>query len=146
MGIFSDTQYRTISKVISWRILLTASHIINAFIATGSLLLGLQIAGLAAIINSFLYWTHERLWNLTVWHRYRHTSRNFVEGNTRSIIKIISWRLLITVSNVLIPYIITGSWGSAIIFAGLATVVNMALYWSHERLWNLIKFGRTIKA
>lgn len=143
---FIDSHYRTVGKVVSWRVLLTISHIVNAFIATGSIITGLQIAGLAAIINSCLYWIHERLWNLTFWNRFRHTSRNFVEGNTRSIVKIITWRVLITFSNILIPYIITGSWGSAVIFAGLATVVNMVLYWSHERLWNFIKFGRLVQA
>ena len=139
---FKDTQLRSVAKVVSWRVLLTISHITNAFIATGSIMLGLQIAGLAAVINSVLFWIHERLWNLWSWNRSQHPDRQFVEGQPRSISKIVTWRVLITFSNVLIPFIITGSWGAAIIFAGLATVVNMALYWLHERLWNLTGFGR----
>jgi uncharacterized membrane protein len=38
----------------------------------------------------------------------------------------------------------TGSWGQAALFAGMATVVNIALYWSHERLWNWIRWGKNI--
>lgn len=42
---FNEQQKRTIAKVITWRVALTTSHIVNAFIVTGSLVTGLQIAG-----------------------------------------------------------------------------------------------------
>ena len=139
---YKETQTRSIVKVISWRVFITISHLVNAFIATGSLMLGLQIAGLATIINSFLFWAHERAWNYVQWNRNPDSKLTFKEGNIRSLSKIVTWRILITVSNFLIPFIITGSWGSAAIFAGLATVVNMIIFWAHERLWNWIKWGK----
>lgn len=141
---YTDSQVRTISKVISWRVLLTTSHMVNAFIATGSLLLGLKIAGLALVINSFLYWSHERAWNIFQWNR-KQKDIKYSEGQPRTVSKMLTWRVLITGSNFLIPYLATGSWGSAVIFAGLATVVNMFLYWSHDRVWNMIGFGKEIK-
>ncbi len=58
-----ETNLRSIYKMISWRVLLTISHIITGFIVTGSWVMGLQIAGMAAIINSALYLGHERIWN-----------------------------------------------------------------------------------
>ncbi len=133
---------RTIAKTISWRLLLTASHIINGLIVTGSLLIGLQIAGMAAILNSILYWLHERAWNFFQWNRKDKTD-TFTEGNPRTISKIVTWRILITLSNFLIPFILTGSFGQAVLFAGVATVVNMALYYAHERLWNMPSWGKT---
>lgn len=139
---FIEKQPRTIAKVISWRVLLTISHVVNAFIVTGSLIVGLQIAGLAAIINSALFWLHERAWNIAQWNRQPDEKIEFSEGQTRSVSKMITWRVLVTVSNFVIPFILTGSWGQAVLFAGLATAVNMVLYWGHERLWNWSRWGK----
>lgn len=141
---FNENHLRTVFKVVSWRILITISHIVNAFIVTGSLVLGVKIAGLALVINSALFWMHERAWNIFQWNRKENEKLNFSEGQPRSISKIITWRLLITVSNFLIPFIMTGSWGQAVLFAGMATLINMILYWGHERLWNYIKFGKKL--
>lgn len=144
MKRYSENQLRTIFKVVSWRIILTISHIVNAFIVTGSIITGLKIAGLATVINSVLYWVHERIWNWIQWNRRSADQSKFVEGNPRSLGKMISWRVLITVSNFLIPFILTGSWGSAVLFAGMATFVNMFIFWSHERIWNRIRYGKTV--
>jgi uncharacterized membrane protein len=139
---FEESHLRTVVKVISWRIFITISHLVNAFIVTGSLLMGLKIAGLALVINSTLFWIHDRAWNYFQWNRKKDIRLEFSEGQTRSVSKIFTWRILITFSNFLIPFIITGSWGSAAIFAGMATVVNMIIFWSHERFWNWIKWGK----
>jgi uncharacterized membrane protein len=144
MTAFTESQPRSIAKVITWRVLLTISHIVNAFIVTGSIVTGLKIAGLAAVINSVLFWLHERVWNIIQWNRRKDDKIEFAEGQPRTISKVITWRILITVSNFVIPFIITGSWGAAALFTGLATVVNMALFWGHERAWNLVKWGKKL--
>ena len=46
---FNERHPRTIAKMVSWRVLLTISHIVNGFLATGSLLVGLKIAGWATL-------------------------------------------------------------------------------------------------
>lgn len=142
--MFKEEHPRTVAKVVSWRILLTASHIINAFIVTGSLLMGLQIAGLAAVINSVLFWLHERGWNIAQWNRNADDLKQFVEGQSRSFSKIVTWRILITSSNFVIPFIMTGSWGQAALFGGIATVVNIFLFWAHERIWNRVSWGKSV--
>lgn len=145
MNKFTENHLRTISKVISWRVLITISHMVNALVVTGNLLMGVKIAGLALVINSALFWIHERAWNILQWNRRENEKINFAEGHPRSIFKVISWRILITVSNFVIPFIITGSWGQAAVFAGMATIINIILYWSHERLWNWIKWGKAVE-
>lgn len=141
---FIERHPRTIAKMITWRVMLTISHIINGILATGSLLVGLKIAGWATVINSILYWLHERAWNLFRLWRKENSVRAFDEQEGRSAAKMISWRILITSSNFVIPFLVTGSWGSAIIFAGLATVINMFLYYTHERVWNVIPWAKTV--
>jgi len=136
---------RTLAKVISWRVLLTISHFVNGYIVSGSWATGAAIAGLAAIINSVLYWAHERGWNFAQWNRKPTDGLMFFEGQPRTISKILTWRVLITASNFLIPFIMTGSWGSAAAFLGIATVVNVALFYGHERLWNRVVWGKEIK-
>jgi uncharacterized membrane protein len=142
---FEETQMRTISKVVTWRVLLTISHIVNGFIVSGSWATGLQIAGLAAIINSVLYWAHERGWNFAQWNRKPADGLLFLEGQPRTISKIVTWRVLITASNFLIPFIMTGSWGAAAAFLGIATIVNVALFYGHERAWNFVGWGKKTK-
>jgi uncharacterized membrane protein len=136
---------RTLAKVVSWRVLLTISHFVNGYIVSGSWATGAAIAGLAAVINSVLYWTHERGWNFAQWNRKPTDGILFFEGQPRTISKILTWRVLITTSNFLIPFIITGSWGSAAAFLGIATVVNIVLFYGHERLWNRVVWGKEIK-
>ena len=139
---FTEQHPRTIAKVISWRVALTTSHIVNAFIVTGSWVTGLQIAGLAAVINSVLFWLHERTWNRAQWNRKPQEDLKFVEGQPRTVSKILTWRVLITASIFVIPFIITGSFGSAALFAGIATLVNMFIFWAHERIWNRVTWGK----
>lgn len=142
---FKETHPRTLGKVISWRVLLTISHFINGFIVSGSWATGAAIAGLAAVINSVLYWAHERGWNWAQWNRRPGDTNMFVDGQPRTISKIITWRALITGSNFLIPFIMTGSWGSAAAFLGIATVVNVALFYIHERVWNRFIWGKAVE-
>ena len=141
---FTEKHPRTIAKVVSWRVLLTISHIVNGFIATGSLLVGLKIAGIATVINSILYWTHERAWNYVDALRKASDDRAFDDREPRSVLKMVTWRVLITASNFFIPFMVTGSWGSATIFAGLATFVNMFLYYAHERIWNFVPWAKAL--
>jgi len=144
MKKYNESHPRTIVKAITFRIIFTISHIVNAFIVTGSFITGLKIAGLATIINTCLFWIHERIWNILSWNRNDNKKIVFNEGNPRSLSKMISWRITVTTSNVIIPYFVTGSWGQAVLFAGIATMVNMFLFWTRERIWNLFKFGKRL--
>jgi len=69
----------------------------------------------------------------------------FIEKLNRTVVKVISWRVVITASNFLLTYFLTGSWQTGLAFVGLATVVNTIVYALHERGWNRIQWGKTIK-
>ena len=66
----------------------------------------------------------------------------YIETNTRSIVKGISWRLLATTTTILIVYIFFGRLDLAIAAGLLETVAKVFLYYLHERGWNKVKFGR----
>jgi len=64
------------------------------------------------------------------------------ETNFRSIAKGISWRIVATTTTVVIVYVFFGRLDLAIAAGLIETVLKVALYWAHERIWMKIKWGR----
>jgi len=144
MSKFIEQQRRSVAKTLTVRVCFTLSHLLNGYIVTGALVLGAQIAGIATLVNMLLFWAHERAWNYVQWNRKPGDTRMFVDGQPRTISKSITWRALITINNFMIPYLLTGSWQTAAAFLGLATIMNIVVYYTHERVWNLVKWGKAI--
>lgn len=142
---YVEMHRRSLAKTITVRICFTLSHLLNGFIVTGTLIAAAQIASVATLINMFLFWAHERVWNWFQWNRKPEDDRFFKDGHPRTISKSITWRLLITTSNFLIPYLLTGSIGKALAFLTLATIFNAIIYYTHERVWNRFSWAKTIK-
>ena len=141
---YNELHLRSIIKTVTVRVLFTMSHFLNGFIVSGTWIMGAQIAGAAAVVNAFLFWLHERSWNYLQWNRKPWDANLFYEGQPRTISKSISWRVIISINNFLIPYLITGSWKSAAAFLGIATLLNIVIYYSHERIWNRISWGKQV--
>jgi uncharacterized membrane protein len=66
----------------------------------------------------------------------------FIERFNRTVLKVISWRVVITASNVLVTFIVTGNWKAGFAVAGIMTVINTVIYTLHERAWNRIQWGK----
>lgn len=141
--MYNETTLRSIVKTLTVRICFTLSHILNGWIVTGSWMTGITIASIAIIINMFLFLIHERIWNWLQWNRKPKDGMFFIDGHPRTISKSITWRVIITLNNFLIPLITTGSWQTALAFLTIATILNIIVYYIHERFWNLIKWGKT---
>lgn len=139
---YTEEHKRSVAKTLTVRVCFTLSHLLNGFIVTGTLAAAAQIATLATLINMFLFWAHERCWNFAQWNRKPKDGLMFVDGQPRTISKSVTWRLLITFNNFMIPYLTTGSWQSAVKFLALATLFNIIIYYSHERVWNLFSWGK----
>jgi uncharacterized membrane protein len=60
---------RSVVKVITWRIVITFSNFMAGYLASGDPMTGLKVAIGATIINSIIYFCHERLWNRVDWDR-----------------------------------------------------------------------------
>ena len=67
----------------------------------------------------------------------------FFEHYSRSIIKAISFRMLIIISDALILYVITRRLDLVLGVISLFTLVNTTIYFFHERFWNSIHWGKT---
>ena len=66
-----------------------------------------------------------------------------MESHRRSIAKALSWRLIAALITALIAYLFTKE-ATLAVGIGLAdSGIKLLVYYSHERLWNRIGFGRT---
>ena len=66
----------------------------------------------------------------------------YKETNKRSIVKGISWRVVATTTTIFIVYFFFGRLDLAIAAGVIETVLKIALYWAHERVWHKIRWGR----
>ncbi|PHQ81683.1 MAG: hypothetical protein COB66_01600 [Coxiella sp. (in: Bacteria)] len=60
----------------------------------------------------------------------------------RSIAKALSWRILATLTTILISYVVTHKIGAAITIGSIEVVTKIFLYYAHERMWNVGHSGR----
>lgn len=60
---------RSLAKVITWRILVTITNFFGGWLASGNPWVGLGVVSFALVVNSILYFLHERMWNKTDWDR-----------------------------------------------------------------------------
>lgn len=67
---------------------------------------------------------------------------NYSDSHLRSIVKALSWRILGTLDTVLISWFITGKIALALSIGGIELITKMVLYFFHERIWNIIKWGK----
>jgi uncharacterized membrane protein len=60
----------------------------------------------------------------------------------RSLVKTVSWRLTGTGATFLISYLVLDNFMVAGSIAVIQLIANTVLYFVHERIWNIIKWGR----
>ena len=68
----------------------------------------------------------------------------FYEKAMRSLSKVVTWRVLVTITNFIGGYLASGSWAVGLGVVSFALVVNSILYFFHERVWNRIDAGKTV--
>ena len=61
---------------------------------------------------------------------------------SRSFVKALSYRIWGTLSSFIVAYVLTGNATLSGAIAFWETVVKVGIYYWHERVWNLIKWGR----
>jgi len=60
----------------------------------------------------------------------------------RSLVKTMSWRMLATLTTILLVYFFTGKPIIAASVGFLEVFVKMMLYYFHERIWEAVEWGR----
>ena len=65
------------------------------------------------------------------------------ETHLRSVVKGIVWRLLGSFTTVIIVYLLTRELVIAAEVGGIEILAKIFVYYSYERIWNAIKWGRS---
>jgi uncharacterized membrane protein len=63
------------------------------------------------------------------------------EQHYRSAVKGISWRVLATLDTIFLSWLFTGQIATALKIGGIEVFTKIGLFYLHERLWMLLKFG-----
>lgn len=61
----------------------------------------------------------------------------------RSILKALSWRVIATLTTMIIIYAVSGSLDWALMGGAFDVVLKLMLYYLHERLWTNIQWGKS---
>ena len=64
------------------------------------------------------------------------------DSHARSVIKGITWRVTGTIDTMIMAFIVTGELSNAIKIGLTEIFTKILLFYLHERLWNIIPFGR----
>ena len=72
--------------------------------------------------------------------------KTFHSGETfrRSIVKTISYRIIIVVLDFIAIYLFTGKISVALGFTIVSNIYTTIVYFLHERIWDRIKWGKKI--
>jgi uncharacterized membrane protein len=76
-----------------------------------------------------------------MWYK---SKAKFNEKWPRNLIKVISWRATVTMSNFLGVWWVSGGLTAGLGFAGFALVVNRVLYFFHELAWNRVDWAKQV--
>ena len=59
-----NSHARSLTKALTWRVTATLTTAVIAYIVTGELSMAAMIGGIEFIVKFFIYYGHERVWNL----------------------------------------------------------------------------------
>lgn len=132
-----DSNVRSFLKGISWRVIGTIDTFLIAYFYFGDIKLAAPIAATEVLTKLLLYYLHERVWNLINWGRMDNKPSHW-----RSLIKGISWRFFGSIDTMLISFIYSGNSLNSIKIGGTEVLTKVGLFYLHERIWALFKWGR----
>ena len=144
MERFDETLLRSIFKLVWTRFFITISQVFIGFYLTGSWSTGVSLTLQTLTLNAIFYIGHERAWNLSSYGRVSYIPTVFSDTWTRTIFKMVTWRIMVSANNFLVPYVLTGSAQIAFMAMSLSSIVNTGIHIGVERWFNTMRWGRRI--
>ncbi|MEM2110443.1 MAG: DUF2061 domain-containing protein [Candidatus Bathyarchaeia archaeon] len=68
-----------------------------------------------------------------------------MERPIRSLLKAISWRIIATLTTILLVVVFSRDWTLGGVVGISELIFKTVVYYFHERFWNLLDFGRKTK-
>ena len=159
-----ESHIRSILKGVTWRVVGTLDTLVISWFVIednhngGALAQAGSIALWDTVVKFVLYYLHERAWqNIPIgavrrYKLFKRWAKRFVprdyrstvakkESHIRSLLKGISWRVVGTLTTVVVAYILTGDTSSALAIGTIEVFTKLLLYYLHERAWQLAPRG-----
>lgn len=121
------------AKGVTWRIIGTLDTFLWSLLITKQAFSAGSIASLETVTKIALFYGHERAWRLVRWAP---------DAHVRSLIKAVSWRVVGSLDTFMLSLLVTGSAKYAVSIASAEALTKIVLYYLHERVWRLVKWGR----
>jgi len=67
----------------------------------------------------------------------------FFESSRRSLVKSLTFRVIVIISDLVVVYAVTRRFDLAVTFMVTTNIASMILYYLHERFWNGVRWGRS---
>jgi adenylylsulfate kinase len=64
------------------------------------------------------------------------------ETHKRSIAKSITWRVLASLTTMILVFVFTQRLDIMVAVGGIEIIAKMLIYYAHERAWNVTKWGK----
>lgn len=64
------------------------------------------------------------------------------DSHIRSLVKGVTWRITGTIDTMVMAFLVTGQFTAAVKIGLTEVFTKIGLYYLHERLWNVIPYGR----
>ena len=140
--MIKETQARTVAKAITYRVLAVIAIMLISLMMGASTATAGKIGLTVIIIGTVMYYIHERLWILSKWLRLDDGR----DRQWRSILKTATYRILTMIAAFIVGKIfITDSNTMAAGFMIAQTLSNIVLFYIVERVYDTIKWGRTVE-
>ncbi len=127
----NSSKLRSIAKSITWRIIgSTDTFLLTVFISS-NISFGFSISFLEIVTKTILYYLHERVW----------FNSRIKNSKIRHLIKPFSWRVIAMTDTLIISVLIFDDYTMGIQLISLELVTKIILFYIHDKLWYLSKFG-----
>ncbi|SVD00467.1 uncharacterized protein METZ01_LOCUS353321 [marine metagenome] len=64
------------------------------------------------------------------------------DTRSRSLVKALTWRLLASLTTVVIVLLLSGELGLALFVGGVEAIAKLIVFYGHERAWSFVRWGR----
>ena len=122
-------------KSLTWRLIGTFDTFLLSYFITNNITFASTILFLDFFIKFALYYLHEKIWFMS----------KFKKASQRHLLKTFSWRILGSLTTLILALIITGNSFTSLKIGLVETITKMLLYYIHEKLWYRINFGLNIR-
>ncbi len=127
----NSSKLRSIAKSITWRIIGSVDTFLLSVLISSNISYGFSISFIEIVTKTVLYYFHERVW----------FNSRIKNSKIRHLIKPFSWRVIATTDTFIISALIFDDYTMGIQLISFELVTKIILFYIHDKLWYLSKFG-----